>query len=170
MRVLHHCASPLGALTLASDGEALTGLWFDGQRWYAEGLRGDEPEKDLPVFRQTEDWLAAYFQGRVPDFVPPLRLEGSAFQMRVWALLLNLPYGQTVTYGEIADALAAESGKRPAPRAFGAAVGHNPVSLIDPCPRVSGAGGRLTGYAGGLDRKLKLLQLEGAADFLQNKA
>ncbi len=169
MTVLHHCASPLGALTLASDGEALTGLWFDGQRWYAEGLTGYEPEKELPVFQQTEAWLAAYFEGRDPGFTPPLHLEGSAFRQRVWAQLKKIPYGQTVTYGEIADALALESGHRPAPRAVGGAVGHNPVSLIVPCHRVLGAGGRLTGYAGGLERKLALLRLEGAADFLQNK-
>ena len=107
-------------------------------------------------------WLNVYFSGREPDFTPKLHLIGSDFRQAVWALLLQIPYGQTVTYGQLAARLAAERGlARMSAQAVGGAVGRNRISLIIPCHRVLGADGSLTGYAGGLDRKAKLLALEG---------
>ena len=148
--------SPLGGITMASDGTALTGLWFDGQKYFAEGIEPDAEEKKLPVFDEI------YFGGRRPDFTPPLNLEGTAFRKEVWQLLLQIPYGQTTTYGELAAQLAAHNGlKRMSAQAVGGAVGHNPISIIVPCHRVVGTGGSLTGYAGGLAKKLALLKLEG---------
>ena len=163
MDYIHHCASPLGGITLASDGEALTGLWFDGQKHYADTLSPAHAETDLPVFAETRRWLDLYFSGRVPDFTPKLSLRTTAFRKRIWEILLTIPYGQTMTYGEIADVAARRIGSgRTSARAVGGAVGHNAISLIIPCHRVMGAGGRLTGYAGGIDRKIRLLALEGA--------
>jgi len=156
--------SPLGGITLASDGTALTGLWFDGQAHFASTLPAEHEERTLPVFRQAEQWLDVYFSGRAPDFTPPLHLRGTPFQRAVWDLLLEIPFGRTVTYGELAARLAKQRGAdRMSARAVGAAVGRNPISLIVPCHRVVGAGGRLTGYAGGLDKKARLLALEGIA-------
>ena len=149
--------SPLDGITMASDGEALTGLWFEGQHFYASTL-GECVTGDLPVFRETGRWLDVYFSGRDPGFTPPLSLRGTPFRQSVWAELLNIPFGQTATYGEIAARIGALS--RTSARAVGGAVGHNPVSLIVPCHRVVGSGGALTGYAGGLDLKRRLLQLE----------
>lgn len=148
--------TPLGPVLLASDGEALTGLWFLGQKHEKAGLSAEAEERELPVFDETRRWLALYFAGREPDFCPPLALRGTAFQMRVWAALRQIPYGQTRTYGELAGELGCASA-----RALGQAVGRNPISLLIPCHRVLGAGGRLTGYAGGLWRKEALLRLEG---------
>ena len=163
MDYVSHCASPLGGVTLASDGRALTGLWFDGQKHFAETLSPDHEEKRLPVFEQAEQWLAVYFSGKEPDFTPELALRTTPFRKAVWEILLTIPYGQTMTYGEIAARLAAQRGlPRVSARAVGAAVGHNAISLIIPCHRVVGADGSLTGYAGGLDRKRRLLALEGA--------
>lgn len=147
--------SPLGAITLASDGEALTGLWFEGQKYYARTLGTDWETRDLPIFRQVKGWLDRYFLGQVPDFTPPLRPMGTDFQTRVWGVLAAIPYGETRSYGDIARALGGIS-----PRAVGAAVGKNPISLLIPCHRVTGANGSLTGYAGGLERKAALLALE----------
>lgn len=152
--------SPLGALTLASDGEALTGLWLPGQKYFAAGLPPDAAEgSDLPVFRQTAAWLAAYFAGEELPPMPQLRPEGTAFRQVVWALLSDIPYGETVTYGDLAAQLQ-KRGLFASPRAVGGAVGHNPISILIPCHRVLGAGGRLTGYAGGLAAKEALLTLE----------
>ena len=147
--------SPLGGITLASDGQALTGLWFQGQKYYGRTLGTAWEARDLPIFRQAKDWLDVYFSGRVPDFTPPLRPMGTDFQRRVWAALAAIPYGETRSYGDIARELSCTSA-----RAVGGAVGKNPISLIIPCHRVTGAGGSLTGYAGGLDRKAALLALE----------
>lgn len=147
---------------MASDGTALTGLWFDEQKYFAEGIKPDAEEKKLPVFDEAMRWLDIYFGGRRPDFTPPLNLEGTAFRKEVWQLLLQIPYGQTTTYGELAAQLAAHRGlKRMSAQAVGGAVGHNPISIIVPCHRVVGTGGNLTGYAGGLAKKLALLKLEG---------
>lgn len=154
--------SPLGGITMASDGTALTGLWFDGQKYFAEGIEPDAEEKKLPVFDETVRWLDIYFGGHRPDFTPLLNLEGTAFRKEVWQLLLQIPYGETTTYGELAAQLAAHNGlKRMSAQAVGGAVGHNPISIIVPCHRVVGTGGSLTGYAGGLAKKLALLKLEG---------
>lgn len=163
MRYVHHHESPLGGITLASDGEALCGLWFDGQRHFGSTL-GDQPEKrELPVFGDADRWLDLYFGGVNPGFTPPLHLIGSDFQRRVWEALLQIPYGQTRTYGEIAQQVAEERGTgRTSARAVGSAVARNPISLVIPCHRVVGTNGSLTGYAGGVGRKVRLLELEGA--------
>lgn len=154
-------ASPLGGMTMASDGTALTGLWFDGQKYFGSGFLREKKEKNLPIFDQTTRWLDLYFSGEVPDFTPLLSAAGTPFQKTVWAVLLTIPYGQTRTYGEIASVIAKERRiPRLSAQAVGGAVGHNPISLVIPCHRVIGANGRLTGYAGGLDKKEKLLSLE----------
>ncbi len=152
--------SPLGELLLASDGEALTGLWFVGQAHCAAGLDPLHAERTLPVFEETALWLAAYFAGRDPGAVPTLRPRGTAFQKSVWAQLAAIPRGEMRTYGELARLLSAGSGRPVSARAVGGAVGRNPISILLPCHRVVGAGGKLTGYAGGLERKRALLALE----------
>ena len=155
---LCHLPSPLGGVTLASDGEALVGLWFDSQAHFMAGLSDEYEETPLPVFDEAQRWLELYFSGREPDFTPPLCPRGTVFQRAVWKELLTIPYGRTASYGELARRMGIASA-----RAIGGAVGRNPVSLIIPCHRVLGADGRLTGYAGGLERKRALLRLEGAA-------
>ncbi|MDR1646080.1 MAG: methylated-DNA--[protein]-cysteine S-methyltransferase [Tannerellaceae bacterium] len=158
--------SPVGLLTVSSDGERISGLWIEGQKYFARTLGKEVSEQDLPVFETVRQWLDVYFSGKNPDFMPPLRPEGSPFQRSVWANLREIPYGQTSTYGEIAKWFEEENkGKRMSARAIGAAVGHNPVSILIPCHRVVGKNGSLTGYAGGIDTKIKLLQLEGIMDF-----
>ena len=158
-----HYESPLGGITLVSHGEAITGLWFDGQKHFASTLSREHREGDLPLFRDASRWLDVYFGGGKPDFTPPLAPEGTEFQKAVWEILLTNPYGETRTYGQLARALAERRGRqRISPQAVGSAVGRNPISLLIPCHRVVGADGSLTGYAGGLDKKLRLLRLEGA--------
>ena len=162
MQYITHYSSPIGAITIASNGTSLTGLWFDGQKYFASTLGADYKEKDLPVFTEAKRWLDIYFSGREPDFTPPLALNGSAFRMAVWQILQSIPYAQTITYGDIARQLAAQQGKtKMSAQAVGGAVGHNPISIIVPCHRVVGADGSLTGYAGGIDKKVQLLELEG---------
>jgi methylated-DNA-[protein]-cysteine S-methyltransferase len=137
----------------------LTGLRFE-EPIFQENRK---PSQLLPIFEDTVRWLDLYFGGEIPGFTLDLQLEGTPFQREVWALLLTIPYGQTTTYGELAKQLAARRGvPRISARAVGGAVGRNPVALIVPCHRVIGAGGRLTGYAFGLDRKQRLLDLEKA--------
>lgn len=154
--------SPLGELLLAADEIGLTGIWFDGGRYYAEGLDPVHEKRKLPVFEMAKRWLDIYFDGGKPDFTPPLHLIGSAFQLSVWKRLLEIPYGGTTTYGELAKSIAKERGiDRMAAQAVGGAVGRNPVSIIVPCHRVIGANGNLTGYGGGMDKKEWLLALEG---------
>lgn len=153
-------SSPLGTLTMASDGEALTGLWFAGQRHFGDTLGQETVEAELPVFAQTVRWLELYFGGQVPDFTPALCLRGTAFRRRIWDLLLQIPYGQTTTYGALAGLSAKQPGAGQLARAVGGAVARNPVSLIVPCHRVLAADGSLTGYAAGLERKAALLELE----------
>ena len=163
MNYTHHYESPLGGITMAGDGECLTGLWFDGQKHFPGGLEDRHRERKLPVFDLAVQWLDLYFSGREPDFTPPLRMEATAFREAVWKHLMTIPYGRTATYGEIADRIARETGKfRVSARAVGGAAGHNPISLIIPCHRVVGVNGSLTGYAGGIWRKVELLRLEGA--------
>ena len=162
MEYTHHYDSPLGGITLASDGEALTGLWFDGQKYFADSLGHEHEEKALPIFKEAEKWLDIYFSGKAPDFTPALSMKTTAFRKAVWEIMLTIPYGDTMTYGEIADRVASQEGiPRMSAQAIGGAVGHNSISLIIPCHRVVGADGSLTGYAGGIDKKVKLLQLEG---------
>ena len=153
--------SPLGGITLASDGNILTGLWFDGQKYFGSTLPAVHREQALPVFEETSSWLDTYFSRKIPDFIPPLVLHAAPFRKAVWEILLTIPYGQTITYGEIAERIAAQTGSgNMSAQAIGGAVGRNPISLIIPCHRVIGASGKLTGYAGGLDKKIRLLQME----------
>ena len=159
----HHYDSPLGGITLASDGTALTGLWFDGQKYFADALAPKHTEKALPVFQEADRWLDIYFSGKAPDFTPKLNMRTSPFRKRVWEIMLTIPFGQTMTYGEIAARIAKEKGlNRMSAQAVGGAVGHNSISLIIPCHRVVGTSGSLTGYAGGIDKKVRLLQMEQA--------
>ena len=160
MRFKSNYDLPLGNLTLASDGEALTGLWFADQKYFGAGQLDDAEEAELPVFAETRRWLDEYFAGRVPERLPALRLDGTAFQKAVWALLLEIPYGETVTYGALSARLT-EQGIPASAQAVGGAVGRNPISILVPCHRVVGTGMKLTGYAGGLDRKRWLLTHEG---------
>lgn len=156
-------ASPLGEITLASDGEALIGLWFEGQKYFGATLDEGSEVTLLPIFDEARRWLDIYFEGRDPGFTPPLALHTTPFRKRVYESLLRIPYGKVVTYQDIAREIAQERGlPTMSARAVGSAVGHNPISLIIPCHRVIGSNGSLTGYAGGLDRKLALLQLEHA--------
>ena len=151
---------------MASDGESLSGLWFDGQKYFGAGLAADEEEQTesgeiLPVFKETKKWLDIYFDGKEPDFTPRLHLQGSPFRMEVWEILLKIPYGKTTTYKEIAERVAAQRGiPSMSAQAVGGAVGHNPVSIIVPCHRILGTDGSLTGYAGGVEKKRSLLALE----------
>ncbi len=154
--------SPLGEILLAADEIGLTGLWFDGEKFYAEGLDPENEEKDIPVFDDVKRWLDHYFSGQEPDFMPPLHMIGSDFRQCVWRILQEIPYGETITYGALARRIAVERGlERMSAQAAGGAVGHNEISIIVPCHRVVGADGSLTGYAGGIQRKVKLLTLEG---------
>lgn len=156
-------SSPLGGILMAADGEGLTGLWFVGQKYFARTLGVNYEERALLIFDEAGRWLDEYFSGREPGFTPPLRLAGTPFQTEVWQLLLAIPYGHTVTYGQLARQLAARKGRaRLSAQAVGGAVGRNPVSIIVPCHRVVGANGSLTGYAGGTDKKAALLRLEKA--------
>lgn len=155
-----HYASPLGGMTLVSDGTALVGLYFDGQKYAAEGLDATRTQKNLPIFEEARRWLDVYFSGRKPDFTPPTAPAGTAFQQSVWEILRTIPYGQTVTYGAIARRIEQNTGRRMSAQAVGGAVGRNPISILIPCHRVVGTNGSLTGYAGGLDKKAYLLRIE----------
>lgn len=146
-------SSPLGNILLSADEVGVTGLWFDGGRYYAETLPEEHVERETTILMDTKRWLDIYFSGREPDFTPPLHPTGSPFRQTVWQLLLEIPYGQTTTYGALL-------GDGASARAVGGAVGRNPISIIVPCHRVIGADGSLTGYAGGVDRKIRLLALE----------
>ena len=161
--------SPLGPITLAGEDGALTGLWFDGQKYFGAGLPAGTPEGEPPVFRQVRAWLDRYFRGEDPGPAPPLAPAGTVFQRAVWEVLREIPYGRPATYGQVAQAAGRGLGRNTSPRAAGSAVGRNPISLLIPCHRVVGAGGSLTGYAGGLERKEALLKLEGAEIFLDNR-
>ena len=159
MRFTRRRESPLGTIILTADGTALTGLWFEGQR-HAPDTSEAEADAALPVFDEAERWLDRYFSGQEPGDAPPLRPAGTPFQTAVWEILRTVPYGATVCYGEVARKLERRSGRRVSARAVGGAVGRNPISLMIPCHRVVGANGALTGYAGGLERKRRLLDLE----------
>ena len=163
MTFIQHYDSPLGGILLAADAVGLTGLWFDGQKYFARGLSSEQEKRELPVLLEAKRWLDIYFTGKEPDFLPPLHPNGSAFRRSVWEILLQIPYGRTTTYGEIARLLSEKRGlSRMSAQAVGGAVGHNAISIIIPCHRVVGTNGSLTGYAGGVDKKVKLLELEHA--------
>lgn len=162
MQYTSNYKSPLGNILLAADEIGLTGLWFEGQKYFAMHLDEEHTEKDLPVFDTAKKWLDIYFSGREPDFAVPLHFTGTDFQNEVWEILYAIPYGETITYGDIAKRLAQKRGiAKISAQAVGGAVGHNKISIIVPCHRVVGADGSLTGYAGGIDKKLELLKLEG---------
>ena len=161
MNYISHYNSPLGSITLASYDDALIGLWFDGQKHFRSTLGDEYEEKPLPVFDRTAAWLDIYFGGGIPDFTPKIALNDTDFRREVWDILLTIPYGQMMTYGEIAAILAQKRGSASiSAQAVGGAVGRNPISIIVPCHRVIGANGSLTGYAGGIERKAALLKLE----------
>lgn len=163
MTFTQYYTSPLGPLLLAADEIGLTGVWFEGAKYFAANIPAEHMERETPILLETKEWLDIYFSGKDPGFLPPLHPAGSAFQKSVWEHLLKIPYGQTETYGSIARQLARQLGvSRMSPQAVGGAVGRNPISLLIPCHRVVGAHGSLTGYAGGVERKRKLLELEQA--------
>lgn len=158
-------SSPVGRLTLASDGENIVGLWIEGQKYFLNTLSEQPVERnDFPVFQKAKDWLDRYFVGERPEIAElPLAPIGGEFRQGVWEILCEIPYGEVMTYGGIAKKMAVRMGReRMSSQAVGGAVGHNPISIIIPCHRVVGSNGSLTGYAGGIKTKVKLLELEGA--------
>lgn len=161
MQYTCHYNSPIGTILLAADETGITGLWFEGQKYFAQYLEPESVEKETPLLKTAIDWLCVYFSGKEPDFSLPLNAKGTDFQKEVWDILCTIPYGQTTTYGAIAKQLAV---RRNVPQisaqAVGGAVGRNGISILIPCHRVVGSNGSLTGYAGGIDKKIKLLQLE----------
>lgn len=164
--------SPLGMITMASDGTALIGLWFDGQKHFCSSISEEVESKELPIFVETRTWLDSYFSGDNPRTKPYTRFTiGSAFQKEVWQILKEIPYGETITYGEIARMVAHRRGiESMSAQAVGGAVGRNPISVIVPCHRVIGAKGKLTGYAGGVWRKVRLLEIENKSNVFNKKA
>ena len=162
-RAVYTCTykSKLGDILLAADDTGLAGLWFEGQKYFANTLPDGHILQETPILTEAKRWLDIYFTGKEPDFTPPLHPTGSAFRQAVWQILLQIPYGQTTTYGEIARKLAKmQDVPHMSAQAVGGAVGHNEVSIIIPCHRVVGTNGSLTGYAGGIDKKVALLTLE----------
>lgn len=163
MQYISHYPSFLGNILLAADEDGLTGLWFKGQKYFARCLDRDHEEKETLILEKAKEWLDIYFSGKEPDFSVPVHFRGTAFQNEVWEILRSIPYGSTMTYGEIARRIAEKRGlSHMSAQAVGGAVGHNEISIIVPCHRVVGTDGSLTGYAGGIDKKVKLLELEKA--------
>ena len=161
MDYTYHYSSPIGGITMASNGESLTGLWFDGQKYFASTLSQRHMEKQLPVFDRTCEWLDLYFSGKSPDFMPPVFMYVSNFRRDVYEILMTIPFGETMTYKEVADLIAKKHRIiSMSAQAVGGAIAHNPISLVIPCHRVIGTNGKLTGYAGGLDKKEWLLDME----------
>ena len=153
--------SSLGDILLAADEIGLIGLWFEGQKYFANTLSDNCIFQETSILMKAKEWLDVYFSGEEPKFMPPLHPMGSTFRQAVWKILLQIPYGQTMTYGEIASQLASmKNVPHMSAQAVGGAVGHNDVSIIIPCHRVVGTNGSLTGYAGGIDKKVALLELE----------
>ena len=154
MQYISHYSSPLGYILLAADETGLTGLWFEGQKYFALYLDKVYDEKELPVLKRTKQWLDLYFSGKEPDFIVPFHFTGTNFQNEVWEILCTIPYGKTVTYGQIAKQISEKYGKKQmSAQAVGQAVGHNKISILVPCHRVVGSDGSLTGYAGGIEKK-----------------
>ena len=161
MDYTYHYTSPIGGITVASNGESLTGLWFDGQKYFASTLSQRHVEKQLPIFDRTCEWLDLYFSGKSPDFIPPVFMYVSNFRRDVYEILMTIPFGETMTYKEVADLIAKKHRIiSMSAQAVGGAIAHNPISLVIPCHRVIGTNGKLTGYAGGLDKKKWLLNME----------
>lgn len=150
--------SPIGEMMIVSDGEAICGLWFYGQKHFLSSIDSEiVQDDDLDIFKKVKGWLDDYFKGLNPQIDFKLRPAGTDFRCRVWKILLEIPYAETMTYGEIASKFS----DRMSAQAVGGAVGRNPIAIIIPCHRVLGSKNRLTGYAAGIDRKIKLLELEG---------
>lgn len=163
MIYIQYYDSPIGELLLAADDIGLTGLWLEGEKYFANNLPEEHTESGTPILAEAVRWLDIYFGGKEPDFMPPLHPVGSPFRQKVWEILLQIPYGKTITYGDISKRLAKETGiAKMSAQAVGGAVGHNEIAIIIPCHRVVGANGNLTGYAGGIDKKIKLLEIEHA--------
>ncbi len=155
--------SPIGEILLSADESGITGLWFTDQKYFALYLDKEHQEKETSLLQKAKEWLDIYFSGQEPGFKLPLHFIGSEFQTKVWEILYSIPYGKTMTYGEIAGILAKQKGlERMSAQAVGGAVGHNHISIIVPCHRVVGSNGSLTGYAGGIKRKKYLLEHEKA--------
>lgn len=161
MEYIFKCKSSIGNIIISSDGKSITGLWFENQKYFASTLDKNAEEKDLEVFRKIKKWLDRYFKGENPKIDFDLKPKGSEFRQRVWNTLLSIPYGKIVTYKEIAEKVFDLEKGKISYRAIGGAVGHNPISIIIPCHRVVGSDKSLTGYAGGIDKKKFLLNLEG---------
>ena len=162
MQYISYYPSPLGSILLAADETGIMGLWFEGAKYYAAGLCGAAKGKNTPVLERAKEWLSIYFSGREPGFLLPVHMSGTPFQLAVWEILKKIPYGKTVTYGEIAREVAGQKGiLSMSGQAVGGAVGHNKISIIIPCHRMVGTDGSLTGYAGGIPKKAGLLKLEG---------
>lgn len=156
-------SSMLGNILLAADEIGLTGLWFEGQKYFANTLPEERISQETPILTEAKKWLDVYFSGKEPEFMPPLHPTGSAFRQAVWQTLLQIPYGQTMTYGEIARRITkGKNLSHMSAQVVGGAVGHNEISIIVPCHRVVGTNGSLTGYAAGIEKKISLLQLEHA--------
>ena len=150
-------SSPIGEILIASDGKAIVGVWFYNQKHFKSTIDDETIVDDnLAIFKDVKNWLDDYFNGLNPKINFKLNPQGSEFRRKVWSILSEIPYGQTMTYGEIASRISPSMSAQ----AVGGAVGHNPISIIIPCHRVMGAGGKLTGYAAGVDKKIKLLKLE----------
>ena len=170
MEYIFHYDSPLGPITMQSDGASLTGLQFDDEKYYGEIINAQSEAvtlcdcRELPAFAETVRWLDIYFSGKKPDFLPPIALRTTPFRREVCEIMLTIPYGKTMSYGEIAAIVVQRRGTAcMSAQTVGGAVGHNPISIIIPCHRVIGTNGSLTGYAGGLNKKAALLKLENAA-------
>lgn len=161
MQYRYQYRSPLGPIMLEFDDKAIMGLWFTGQKYSLNKPVSSHIPADHTIFTNTLQWLDIYFAGECPDFTPPVSLRGTEFQCTVWQILLRISYGKTMTYGEIAKEIANRRGRGAmSAQAVGGAVGHNPIGIIVPCHRVVGSNGNLTGYAGGIDKKIQLLRLE----------
>ena len=153
--------SKLGSILLSADEIGLTGLWFEGQKYFANTLPEEHISQETSILTDAKKWLDVYFSGVEPKFTPALHSTGSTFRQAVWQILLQIPYGQTITYGEIARQMSEiQNTPHMSAQAVGGAVGHNEISIIIPCHRVVGTNGSLTGYAGGIDKKIALLKLE----------
>lgn len=163
MTYIQPYTSPLGGMVLAADDAGLTGVWFNGEKYFAQHEGHQHKEQNTSILQQTKRWLDCYFEGKEPDFSVPFHFNGTSFQNTVWSILCTIPYGKTISYGDIAKQIAAVRGiPRMSAQAVGGAVGRNEISIIVPCHRVIGSNGTLTGYAGGLDKKIYLLTLERA--------
>lgn len=159
---IHYYKSHIGILVVTSDGENITGLWMNNMISRENSEEIAATPDNLPVFKKTQEWLDCYFDGKEPDFMPSIKTKGTEFRQSVWKILCEIPYGKVITYGDIARKIAVQTGKlKMSAQAVGGAVGSNPISILIPCHRVVGANGSLTGYAGGLNIKAYLMQLEG---------